>query len=118
MVHSPLDFQAKGRVSHGFTQFAVNNNQQQYISEPDGNERDREDTPIKHKDSIGSNPANELSLPRENFLSGSKSKTFTIAPKMGGGRADAKNDSLNFFMYNDEVPENVGIQELNQLIQN
>jgi hypothetical protein len=32
---------------------------------------------------------------------------------MGGGIADAKNDSLNFFMYNDEVPEKIGIQELN-----
>lgn len=115
MVHSPLDFHAKGRVSHGFTHFVPNNNQQQ-ISVPDGNERDREDTPIKQKDSVGSNPGNELSLPRENFLSGSKSKTYTLAPKMGGGRADAKNDSLNFFMYNDEVPENIGIQELNLLI--
>jgi hypothetical protein len=32
---------------------------------------------------------------------------------MGGGRADVKNDSLNFFMYSDEVPENIGLQELN-----
>ena len=112
MVHSPLDFYAKGRVSHGFTHFAANNNQQQ-ISESDANVCEQEDTPVKQKSNNGSNHGNEMSLPRENFLSGSKSKTYTIAPKLGGGRADAKNDSLNFFMYNDELPDTIGIQELN-----
>ena len=55
-------------------------------------------------------------MQRENFLSNSKSKTYTNTLK--AGKTDGKNDSLDFFLYQAENqdPENMELQELNQLI--